>query len=228
MPSIADMDQDGAPEVIALGAVLDGATGATKATFAAQFSVFASDVDMDGLLEVVGPRYVFDADGTQVADVGIDGEHAAADDWKEYDEEGWNVDVSSVPEASRFSARPDTGFQPHLTLRRSDMNDNDELDLRRKLAFADFWCRVLTHYPQLRDQPAPQVVRIDDIETGKTIHGYLLNPAYAGDKDVAMAFETLLESKPPQDCEAVVREESVSFEFGLRDGKIYQQVTSDR
>ena len=50
----------------------------TEATFAGQFSVFASDdIDGDGLLEVVGPRYVFDADGTQVADVGIDGEHAA-------------------------------------------------------------------------------------------------------------------------------------------------------
>lgn len=81
MPSIADLDQDGAPEIIELGAVLDGATGMTEATFPTQFSVVTSDVDGDGRLEVVGPRYVFEADGSQVADVGIAGFHAAVADF---------------------------------------------------------------------------------------------------------------------------------------------------
>jgi hypothetical protein len=81
MPSIADLDQDGAPEIIELGGVLDGATGATEAMFPAQFSVVTSDVDGDGRLEVVGPRYAFEADGTQVADVGIAGNHAAVADF---------------------------------------------------------------------------------------------------------------------------------------------------
>jgi hypothetical protein len=81
MPSIADLDQDGAPEIIELGGVIDGATGMTEATFPAQFSVVTSDVDGDGRLEVVGPRYVFEADGSQVADVGIAGNHAAVADF---------------------------------------------------------------------------------------------------------------------------------------------------
>ncbi|MEM9457715.1 MAG: VCBS repeat-containing protein [Myxococcota bacterium] len=81
MPSIADLDQDGTPEIIVQGAVLDGATGMTEATLTAQASVFASDVDGDGRLEVVGPRYVFEADGTLVADVGLAGTHAAAADF---------------------------------------------------------------------------------------------------------------------------------------------------
>lgn len=81
MPSIADLDQDGAPEIIELAGVLDGATGALEAMFPAQFSVVTSDVDGDGRLEVVGPRYVFEADGTQVADVGIAGHHAAVADF---------------------------------------------------------------------------------------------------------------------------------------------------
>ncbi|MCA9707628.1 MAG: VCBS repeat-containing protein [Myxococcales bacterium] len=81
MPSIADLDQDGTPEIIELGGVIDGATGTTEATFAAQFSVVTSDVDGDGMLEVVGPRYVFEANGTQVADVGIAGHHAAVADF---------------------------------------------------------------------------------------------------------------------------------------------------
>lgn len=81
MPSIADLDQDGAPEIVELAGVIDGATGMTEATFAPQFSVVTSDVDGDGRLEVVGPRYVFEADGTQVADVGIDGFHAAVADF---------------------------------------------------------------------------------------------------------------------------------------------------
>ena len=81
MPSLADMDQDGTVEVIVEAAIIDGATGATEATFPSQFSVVASDVDGDGQLEVVGPRFVYNADGTMVADVGISGHHVATADF---------------------------------------------------------------------------------------------------------------------------------------------------
>jgi len=88
MPSIADLDQDGTAEIIELAGVIDGVTGLVEATYPAQFSVVASDVDGDAMLEIVGPRYVFEADGTQVADVGLSGQHAAVadfdgDDWAE-------------------------------------------------------------------------------------------------------------------------------------------------
>jgi len=81
MPSIADLDQDGTPEIIEQAGIIDGVTGMTEATFPSQFAVVTSDVDGDGQLEVVGPRYIFEADGTQVADVGIVGEHAAVADF---------------------------------------------------------------------------------------------------------------------------------------------------
>ncbi|MCA9653766.1 MAG: VCBS repeat-containing protein [Myxococcales bacterium] len=86
MPSIADLDHDGTAEIIEQGGVIDGVTGLVEATFPAQFSVVTSDVDGDATLEVVGPRYVFEADGTQVADVGITGHHAAVAD---FDGDGW-------------------------------------------------------------------------------------------------------------------------------------------
>jgi len=81
MPSIADLDQDGTAEIIEQAGIIDGVTGMTEATFPAQFTTITSDVDGDGRLEVVGPRYVFEADGSQVADVGLTGHHAAAADF---------------------------------------------------------------------------------------------------------------------------------------------------
>jgi hypothetical protein len=80
MPSIADFDQDGVPEVLTEASIYDGATGVEEATFIGQSTTSAADMDGDGLLEVVGPRYVFAADGTLLADTGISGYmHAVAD-----------------------------------------------------------------------------------------------------------------------------------------------------
>ncbi len=80
MPSIADFDQDGFPEVLTEASIYDGTTGLEKAAFAGQQTTSAADMDGDGVLEVVGPRYIFEADGTLLADVGIAGyQHAIAD-----------------------------------------------------------------------------------------------------------------------------------------------------
>ncbi len=84
MPSIADLDQDGAPEVILQNGIVSGATGATEATYAAAAgaaSIVVSDIDGDGQLEVVGPTAAFEADGTQIAATGIGGRHPAVADF---------------------------------------------------------------------------------------------------------------------------------------------------
>jgi hypothetical protein len=80
MPSVADFDQDGNPEVLVEAGILDGATGATEAMTTWQASVSAADIDGDGRLEVVGPAYAFESNGTQVGASGIAGYmHAVAD-----------------------------------------------------------------------------------------------------------------------------------------------------
>lgn len=79
MPNLADLDQDGTVEVIDRGMVLDGATGATEATFPAA-NVVVSDVDGDGLLDVVSPSAVYDAAGALKVSVPLVGTHAAVGD----------------------------------------------------------------------------------------------------------------------------------------------------
>lgn len=81
MPSIADLDQDGMPEIIDAGHVVDGATGATKATFATSPYVVVSDVDDDGLLDIVSATRVHAADGSVKIDTGLSATHAAIGDF---------------------------------------------------------------------------------------------------------------------------------------------------
>ena len=81
MPSIADLDHDGAPEIVVRGGVLDAATGATEATFGiTQITVQAIDIDMDGNLEIAGPQAVYEADGTLLGMTGVTGNWTAAAD----------------------------------------------------------------------------------------------------------------------------------------------------
>jgi hypothetical protein len=72
IPNIADLDQDGAPEVIVEGGVLDGMTGALKASFAQPIggSLTVADLDGDGHLDVVTPFQAFHADGSIFVDTG--------------------------------------------------------------------------------------------------------------------------------------------------------------
>ncbi len=80
MPSIADLDHDGNVEIIVEAGVLDGATGATEATFPSQNSVTAADIDGDGVLEVVGPHTAYELDGSVAAASGLGGNHPAVAD----------------------------------------------------------------------------------------------------------------------------------------------------
>lgn len=88
MPSIADLDQDGAPEVIDVGEILSGADGSTEATFPTSSYVVVYDVDGDGFLDVVTPSAVYGADGIVKVDTGLAGTHAAVGD----------LDFDGVPE----------------------------------------------------------------------------------------------------------------------------------
>jgi hypothetical protein len=71
MPSIADLDGDGVPEVIVEGGILDGATGATEHTWSAPLKgpPAVSDVDGDGTLDIVTGPQIFKADGTLLVDI---------------------------------------------------------------------------------------------------------------------------------------------------------------
>jgi len=83
MPSIADLDGDGVVEVIVDGGILDGPTGALKATFtpALNTSLIVSDLDGDGQLDVITATRGYHADGTMFVDTGLPGTWPAIADF---------------------------------------------------------------------------------------------------------------------------------------------------
>ncbi len=91
VPAIADLEGDGASEVIVGSTIVDGATGALrvegtggKGRYAAFVQVgavsFASDLDGDGVQEIIAGSTIYDAAGAVVCDTGgDDGFPAVAD-----------------------------------------------------------------------------------------------------------------------------------------------------
>ena len=83
MPALADLDQDGDVEVVVESMVLDGVTGAQVVP---SFSppntanVVVSDVDGDGLLDIVTASAAYRGDGSLIASTGIGGRYPAVGD----------------------------------------------------------------------------------------------------------------------------------------------------
>jgi hypothetical protein len=83
MPSIADLDQDGAPEIIVDSQVIEGKTGVAKVaayTPANNQNVVVSDIDGDGKLDIVGPDRAYKADGSLIAQTGVAARYPAVGD----------------------------------------------------------------------------------------------------------------------------------------------------
>jgi hypothetical protein len=124
MPSIADLDQDGTPEVVDQGIVLDGATGATEATFPTSPYPIVSDVDGDGVLDIVTGNAVYDADGIAKVTTELVGTHAAVGD----------LDLDGIPEIVSVDTATHTVDVWHMTgpstfeIVREDIDLNEGID----------------------------------------------------------------------------------------------------
>ena len=155
--------------------------------------------------------------------------------WANQSEEGWNVDTADAPSATRFVLQPRNGSRTHpgAALVRSDMNRNNKVDLRRKLYIGDLWCRLITHYPDLEDA-GPQDFDVEDTELGLTFSISANTAVYYSDElavpqllDSATAFEKLLESTVPDDCEATFGTMTSEVRFGIEDGEPFHIVGSN-
>src|SRR5690606_3815962 len=86
MPSIADLDGDGKPEVVVEGGILDGVTGALKHPFTPPVNgpFVVSDIDGDGKLDVVTSSRGYDHLGNMFVDTGMaeDADFPDTSDWK--------------------------------------------------------------------------------------------------------------------------------------------------
>lgn len=83
MPSVGDLDGDGKPEIVDRSRIVNGADGTLKATLSPANASYAvlSDMDGDGLLDVVSPTGIWGADGAQKATSGQTASYIAIGDF---------------------------------------------------------------------------------------------------------------------------------------------------
>ena len=95
MPNIGDVDGDGLPEIAVVGRILNGEDGTVHAPLvpAGSGQVVLSDMDADGLLDVVSSVGIWGGDGVQKATSGIVGTYIAIGDF----------DKDGVPEVASIN-----------------------------------------------------------------------------------------------------------------------------
>jgi hypothetical protein len=125
VPNIADLDQDGSPEIITRNFAWDGVTGDIVATFggaeAEKGYVAPVDLDGDGFLEVVAAGRVYAGDGTELLDTGIFGQRVGVADF----------DLDGRPEIVAVASDYLTDSH-HLHLWRYDENHGDGFEIIRE------------------------------------------------------------------------------------------------
>lgn len=121
MPAIADLDQDGQPEVVIEGLIIDGKTGATKKSFGGSIGNFVVyDLDGDGYLDIVTGSRVYDRTGELVYDAKSHGGYVAVGD---FDKDGtpevvaidtsnhaftvWHLVPDDAPDAGPGALKPE-------------------------------------------------------------------------------------------------------------------------
>ncbi|MEP7120691.1 MAG: FG-GAP-like repeat-containing protein [Byssovorax sp.] len=213
MPSIADLDQDGSPEVIVESQILDGKTGMPKVaafTPANTANLVVSDVDGDGKLDLVTGARAYKADGTLIAQTGLAATYVAVGD----------LDKDGVPEIVASNTGNHTLVIWHLdpnvaggfTVIRQGIDINGALDPNL--------CPVGSAGntkgggpPTIADfngDGIPDVALAGGVGYAVFDGAKLMNPAVAGD-------QTFLWIKQTQDCSSAATGSSV-FDFD-GDGK---------
>lgn len=69
IPSLADLDGDGLPEVVTETQIIDGVTGAIKTTFSGMGNTVVADLDGDGTPDLISAGRALHGDGTPLASV---------------------------------------------------------------------------------------------------------------------------------------------------------------
>jgi hypothetical protein len=129
--SIADLDADGAPEVISNGGILDGAKGTVKAPYSATPHNFivVSDIDADGKLDVVTGRQGFHGDGVLFVDTGLGSAGALWPAVADFDKDGHpEVVVVDNDLHTVFVWRYDAAQPGGYSVVRAPMDINKDLD----------------------------------------------------------------------------------------------------
>jgi len=212
MPSIADLDGDGKPEVVVEGGILDGATGTLKHAFtpALDGHFVVSDIDGDGKLDVVTPDRGYDNTGTLFVDTKLGGTWPAIGDF----------DKNGVPEVVMVDTAAHTVSFWHY-----DVNQTNKFSIVRQSVdinamFSTNHCASNT-YGYLHGGGPPTVADFDgdgvpDVGLAGGIGYVVLSGAFVVNQSKTNA-QTILWSTSTTDCSSAQTGSSV-FDFD-GDGK---------